>query len=124
MVETELTNDLLSQEEMDALLQKASDLFIPEVEDGDPSPNLGMILSFPLKLSVRLGETIKNLKEVMQIIPGNVIELDNYVNNPVNVFVNGKLIAQGEVIAVDESYGVKILHISDPVARVRRLGSI
>jgi len=122
-MEINLSDDMLSQDEMDALLQGASELFVPEAEEGDPSPNLSMILGFPLKLSVRLGEAKKSLKEVMQIIPGSVVELENYVNNSVNIFVNGKLIAQGEVVAIDESYGVKILHIPDPAARVRQLGS-
>jgi flagellar motor switch protein FliN/FliY len=122
MVEMDLSDDLLSQEEMDALLHGAGEFFIPEAKDEDSSPNLGMILGFPLKLSVRLGEAKKTLKEVLQIIPGSVVELDNYVNDPVNLFVNGKLIAQGEVVALDESYGVKIMHILDPAARVRQLG--
>ena len=122
MVEMDLSDDLLSQEEMDALLHGAGELFVPEAKDEDSSPNLGMILEFPLKLSVRLGEAKKTLKEVLQIIPGSVVELDNYVNDPVNLFVNGKLVAQGEVVALDESYGVKIMHILDPAARVRQLG--
>jgi flagellar motor switch protein FliN/FliY len=122
-MEINLTDDFLSQEEMDALLQGTSEIFVPETAEGDPSPNLGLILGFPLKLSVRLGEAKKSLKEVMQIIPGSVVELDNYVSDPVNLFVNGKLIARGEVITVDESYGVKISHIPDALARVRQLGS-
>ena len=88
----------------------------------NPSPNLELIMDFSLTLSVQLGKSGKNLKEARKIRPGAVLELDRFINEPVDVLINNKLIARGEVGIVDEHFGVKITHIINPIERVRKLG--
>lgn len=88
----------------------------------DSSPNLELIMDFPLTLSVQLGKSRKNMKGTRRISPGTVLELDRFISEPVDVLINNKLIAQGEVVIVDENFGIKITHIINPVERVRKLG--
>ena len=132
-----MVSDFLSQEEIDALLGK-SEPAQEEPKPEKPSPgrkgpkreappeeespdNLDLILDFPLKISVRLGDVTKSLQELRQIGPGQVFELDRFVSDPVDVFVNGKLIARGEVVVVDENFGIRINQILSPVERVKKL---
>jgi flagellar motor switch protein FliN/FliY len=86
------------------------------------SPNLELIMDFSLVLSVQLGKSGKNLKEVRKIRPGAVLELDRFISEPVDILINNRLIAQGEVVIVGEHFGVKIKHIINPIERVRKLG--
>ena len=123
-----MPENFLSQEEIDALL---GDISIPDsgaaATGAAPQPvareirNLDLILDFPLLLSVRLGEVVKNLEEVRQISPGKVVELNRVISDPIDVFINGKLIARGEVIVVEENFGIKITHIYNPLERIKRL---
>ena len=88
----------------------------------DVSANLSLIMNFPLILSVRLGQSVKSLGDVRLIGPGVVLELDRFINEPLDILINNKLIAQGEVVVIDESFGIKITHIITPVERIRKLG--
>ena|GEM_PF-1976416 len=88
----------------------------------DVSANLNLIMDFPLILSVRLGQSVKSLGDVRLIGPGVVLELDRFINEPLDILINNKLIAQGEVVVIDESFGIKISHIITPVERIRKLG--
>ncbi len=127
-------NNFLSQEEIDALLGKKGDEPVKEEavsheQTSSPksslwdkhSENLELILDFPLKLSVRLGDVKKTLEELRQVGPGHVFELDRLVSDPVDLFVNGKLIARGEVVVVDENFGIRINQILTPVERIKKL---
>ena len=91
----------------------------------DPSvqtvPNLDLILDIPLKVSVVLGRTKKHIKEVLNMGPGTLVELDAMVDEPVEILVNGVLVAEGEVVAVNENFGVKITNIISPIERIKRL---
>ncbi|MGI5875957.1 MAG: flagellar motor switch protein FliN [Dethiobacteria bacterium] len=122
-------NGFLSQEEIDALFGKNETVsdenlhqegFQSEAEE-EQVVNLDLIMDFPLQLSVRLGGIKKSLRELMQISPGTVIELDRHVSEHVDIYINNKLIARGEVIVVDENYGVKIAHIIEPLERIKKL---
>lgn len=79
----------------------------------DRSTNLDMIMNVPLKVSVEIGNTNKKIKDIVELTSGAIIELDKQAGDPVDVFVNGKLIANGEVVVVDECYGVRIKDILD-----------
>jgi len=115
-------SDFLSQEEIDALLGKKDQTAAPSVNEEESPPNLALILDFPLVLSIRLGEVKKNLVEVRKITPGSVVELDRGINDPVEIYTGGKLIARGEVVVIGENFGIKITHIIDPVERIKKLG--
>lgn len=91
----------------------------------DPSvhtvPNLDLILDIPLKVSVVLGRSRRHIKEVLNMGPGSLVELDTIADEPVEVLVNGVLVAEGEVVVVNENFGVKITNIVSPMDRIKRL---
>lgn len=74
-------------------------------------PNLDVLLDVPFQLSVELGATRLPMRDVLQLGPGSVIQLDQPAEDPVNLYVNGKLVARGEVVVVEDRYGVKIKEV-------------
>lgn len=88
----------------------------------DPEPaNIGLIMDVPLHVTVELGRRRMLVKDVLELGKGSLIELDKLAGEPVDVFVNGKLIAKGEVVVIDENFGVKVTSIVTPAERVRNL---
>lgn len=83
--------------------------------------NLGLILDIPLQVSVELGKTKKTIKEILELGPGSVIELDRLAGEPVDMIVNGKLVAKCEVIVINETFGIRITDIIQPSERVKSL---
>lgn len=80
--------------------------------------NIGMIIDMPLQVTVELGKVRMSIKEILAFNLGSIIELDRMANDLVDVKVNGKLIARGEIVVVDENYGVRITDIVSPDRRV------
>jgi len=80
--------------------------------------NIGLLLDVPLKLTVELGRTTKLVKEILALAPGSVVELDKLAGEPVDILVNEKLIAKGEVVVIDENFGVRITEIINPEERL------
>jgi len=78
-------------------------------------------MDVPLQLTVELGRTRKLIKEILEFAPGSVIELDRLAGEPVDVLANGKLIAKGEVVVIDENFGIRITDIVSPLERMRNL---
>ncbi|HEY8391141.1 MAG TPA: flagellar motor switch phosphatase FliY [Capillibacterium sp.] len=83
--------------------------------------NLNLLLDVPLEISVELGSTKMRIKEILELGIGSVIELDRLAGEMVDILVNGKLIAKGEVVVIDENFGVKITDIISPFERVNNL---
>jgi len=83
--------------------------------------NLEMIFDVPLQISAELGRTSMPIKEILQLSPGSVIELNKLAGEPVDILVNGKLIARGEVVVADENFAVRITEIIGQEERVRKL---
>lgn len=77
----------------------------------EESKNIDLLLNVPMDVTVELGRTNRKIKDVLNLGPGSVIELDNFAGEKVDILVNGKKIALGEVVVVDESYGVRITDI-------------
>jgi flagellar motor switch protein FliN/FliY len=90
-------------------------------EDVERGKNLDLILDVPLKVSVVLGRCKKPIGEVLKLVPGTIVELDSLADEPVDILVNGTLIAQGEVVVVNENFGVQVNNIISPEERLRRL---
>ncbi|MFZ5650401.1 MAG: flagellar motor switch phosphatase FliY [Bacillota bacterium] len=82
---------------------------------------LELLLDVPLKVSVVLGRTKRPIKEVLSLTPGAIVELDSLVDEPVEVLVNGTLVARGEVVVVNENFGVRITNILSPEDRLKKL---
>jgi flagellar motor switch protein FliN len=113
----------LTQEEMDVLLgdRKLSDHNEPfqftELEPDDAQQshfekmNLDLLLDIPLEVVVELGRTKKKISEVLELTSGSIVELEKMSGEPVDVYVNNKLIAKGEVVVIEEHFGVRIKEI-------------
>ncbi|MHB1650877.1 MAG: flagellar motor switch phosphatase FliY [Desulfitobacteriaceae bacterium] len=83
--------------------------------------NLGLILDVPLQVSVELGKAKKTIKEILEMGPGSVIELDRLAGEPVDMIVNGKLVAKCEVVVINETFGIRITDIIHPIERMQSL---
>jgi flagellar motor switch protein FliN/FliY len=77
----------------------------------DVPTNLEMILDVPVRLTVELGSCQLPMREVLQLVVGSVVQLDKAADTPVDLFVNQKLVARGEVVVVEERFGIKITEI-------------
>lgn len=73
--------------------------------------NIDLIMDVPLEVTVELGRTKKSIKEILEFAPGTIIELDKIAGEPIDVLVNGKLVAKGEVVVIEESFGVRVTEI-------------
>ena len=94
---------------------------------GDPSKgaimnDLDIILDIPVQLTVELGRTKLTIKNLLQLAHGSVVELEALAGEPMNVLVNGTLIAQGEVVVVNDKFGIRLTDIITPAERMRKLG--
>jgi flagellar motor switch protein FliN/FliY len=83
--------------------------------------NLDMILDIPVQLTVELGRTKIAIRNLLQLAQGSVVELDGLAGEPMDVLVNGCLIAQGEVVVVNDKFGIRLTDIITPAERIRRL---
>jgi flagellar motor switch protein FliN/FliY len=83
--------------------------------------NLGLLLDIPLKVTVELGRTQKVIKDILELSQGSIIELDKLAGEPVDILVNNKLIAKGEVVVIDENFGVRVTDIINQWDRIQKL---
>ena len=83
--------------------------------------NIGLILDVPLQVNVELGRTKKSIKDILDLTKGSIVELDKLAGEPVDIMVNGKYLAKGEVVVIDENFGVRITEIVSPLERAARL---
>lgn len=75
------------------------------------SENIGLIMDVPLEVTVELGRTTKSISEILDFAPGTIIELDRIAGEPIDVLVNGKFVAKGEVVVIEESFGIRVTEI-------------
>ena len=85
------------------------------------SPDLERILDIPVQLSVEIGRARTTISNVLQLSPGSVVELEAQAGAPMDVLINGYLIAQGEVVVVNDRFGIRLTDIVTPAERMRRL---
>jgi flagellar motor switch protein FliN/FliY len=83
--------------------------------------NLNLLLDIPLKVTVELGRTQKVIKDILELSQGSIIELDKLAGEPVDILVNNKLIAKGEVVVIDENFGVRVTDIVNQWERIQKL---
>ena len=74
--------------------------------------NIDLIMDVPLEVTVELGRTNNSIKEILDFSPGTIIELNKLAGEPVDVLVNGKFVAKGEVVVIEENFGIRIVEIS------------
>jgi flagellar motor switch protein FliN/FliY len=90
-------------------------------ESGNDAVNMDAILDVPVTISMEIGRTKINIRNLLQLNQGSVVELDRLAGEPMDVLVNGTLIAQGEVVVVNEKFGLRLTDIISPSERVKRL---
>lgn len=88
---------------------------------GEQPKNIDLIMDVPLEFSVVLGKTQRTIRDVLSLSPGSVVELNKFSEEPLEVYVNGKLIAQGEVVVINENFGIRITNIISATERVKKL---
>lgn len=86
-----------------------------------PFHSLDFILDIPLKVTVELGRTKMAVRDILQLAQGSVIELSKFAGEPLEVLINEKLIARGEVVVVNEKFGIRLTDILSPVERIEQL---
>jgi flagellar motor switch protein FliN len=86
-----------------------------------PINDINMVLDIPVQLSVELGRTKVPIKHILQLGQGSVVELDAMAGEPMDVLVNGYLIAQGEVVVVNDKFGIRLTDVVTPSERLRRI---
>jgi flagellar motor switch protein FliN/FliY len=88
---------------------------------GAPDLNLDVILDVPVSLSLEVGRTRIPIRNLLQLNQGSVVELERGAGDPLDVYVNGTLIAQGEVVVVNDRFGVRLTDVVSPTERIKRL---
>lgn len=83
--------------------------------------NLDLVLDVPVTVSIEIGRTEVNIKQLLQLKPGSIVELDRYAGEPLDVFVNGTLVAHGEVAVTHEKFGIRLTDVISPSERVKKL---
>ena len=86
-----------------------------------PTQSLDFILDIPLKVTVELGRAKMAIRDILQLAQGSVIELQKFAGEPLEVLVNEKLVARGEVVVVNEKFGIRLTDIISPVERIEQL---
>lgn len=98
----------------------------PSFDEAKPTASLmnelDMILDIPVQLTVELGRTRITIKNLLQLAHGSIVELDAMAGEPMDVLVNGTLIAQGEVVVVNDKFGIRLTDIITPAERMRKIG--
>lgn len=90
---------------------------------GPQNQNLNILLDVKLQLTVELGRTELPIKKVLELTKGSIVTLNKAAGEPVELYANGKLIAYGEVVVIEDNFGLRITHITDPAKRLHSLGS-
>ena len=85
--------------------------FSPQASQPVPQENMGLIMDVPLEVTVELGRTKKSIAEILDFAPGTIIELDKIAGEPIDVLVNGKFVAKGEVVVIEENFGIRVTEI-------------
>ena len=122
------------QDDIDAMLEQSNaeprmpmeEFNSPARADGDDfdpgdSPNLDVILDIPVTISMEVGNTDITIRNLLQLNQGSVIELDRLAGEPLDVLVNGTLIAHGEVVVVNEKFGIRLTDVISPSERIKKL---
>lgn len=116
--------DVMPDARLDPARREAAPVFEQFSKDGvltNTRNDIDMIMDIPVQLTVELGRTKIAIKSLLQLAQGSVVELDGMAGEPMDVLVNGCLIAQGEVVVVNDKFGIRLTDIITPSERIRKL---
>ena len=121
-------NDILTDTEASSSTVTVQPVQFASFEDldqvqGPQNQNLNILLDVKLQLTVELGRTELPIKKVLELTKGSIVTLNKAAGEPVELFANGKLIAYGEVVVIEDNFGLRITHITDPAKRLNSLGA-
>ena len=116
-MEEQVGQDGLATAELDELIDDS-----PARRQGGDNPDLDVILDIPVQISMVVGATQINIRNLLQLNQGSVIELDRLAGEPLDVMVNNTLIAHGEVVVVNEKFGIRLTDVVSAAERIRKLG--
>lgn len=85
-------------------------------------PNMDVILEIPVSISMEVGRTNISIRNLLKLSQGSVVELDRFAGDPLDVFINGTLIAHGEVVVVNEKFGIRLTDVISQTERIKKLG--
>jgi flagellar motor switch protein FliN/FliY len=120
----------------DRSFSEALDGFVPETPEARPadfqqlgskcersrSQNLDLLMDVSLPISIELGRTSMSIQEILNLGPGSVVELNKLAGEPVDLLVNNKIVARGEVVVIDENFGIRVTSLVSPEERLKSLG--
>ena len=87
-------------------------------------PNMDVIMEIPVIISMEVGKTNISIRNLLKLSQGSVVELDRYAGDPLDVYVNGTLIAHGEVVVVNEKFGIRLTDVISTAERIKKLGDL
>lgn len=105
----------------DPVVRHADFQQLSETADGKSVRNIDLLMDVDLPVSIELGRTRMNVSDILALGPGSVVELDKLVGEPVDLLVNSKCVARGEVVVVDENFGLRITQLVSPEERIKNL---
>jgi|UniRef100_A0A7C4EJH1 flagellar motor switch protein FliN/FliY len=126
--ESEEELDMAKALEMEKAMKAAEEVQTPQMDEFTPSQekpalrDINFILDIPLELTVVIGRAKVIVQELLQLTQGSVVALEKLAGEPMEVYVNGKLIGKGEVVVVNERFGIRLTDIISPQERVKQLG--
>lgn len=112
---------LAQAEEGDAAQPAPMEEFAPSRQSAEGAPDLDVIMDIPVRISMEVGNTEISIRNLLQLNQGSVIELDRLAGEPLDVLVNGTLIAHGEVVVVNEKFGIRMTDVISPSERIKKL---
>ena len=110
-----------SESGIDEVQQAAMDNLVDDADANSSNVELEAILDIPVSLSVRIGQTRLNIRNLLQLNQGSVVELDRLAGEPLDVLVNDTLVAHGEVVVINEKYGIRMTDIVSAHERIKKL---
>lgn len=124
-VEAEIFNDKKEEEKETVTVQPVQFASFEDLDQvqGPQNQNLNILLDVKLQLTVELGKTELPIKKVLELTKGSIVTLNKAAGEPVELYANGKLIAYGEVVVIEDNFGLRITHITDPAKRLNSLNS-
>lgn len=122
---TEEATDEKSEEDKTVTVQPVQFASFEDLDQvqGPANQNLNILLDVKLQLTVELGKTELPIKKVLELTKGSIVTLNKAAGEPVELYANGKLIAYGEVVVIEDNFGLRITHITDPARRLNSLSS-
>lgn len=113
--------DNLDEQLMTSTVENDTHQATTDLAPSDPLQDINLIMDIPVQLTVELGRTRMTIKELLRLTQGSIVPLDGLAGEPLDILINNYLIAQGEVVVVNDKYGVRITDIITPSERMRRL---